>query len=180
MSDRAVGRFSVALLADRIDLVEAVAELRWREWGHPPEPGALAWWVDAARREAGREELPVTFVAVDAAGEVAGAVGLGHVDLQEQRDRSPWLLGMIVRADCRGTGVGRLLLMHLEAWAAQHEYGRIWVATSRAVGFYRACGWRVIETLPRGPGRPTAVLTKALGQRCDTEPSAETADRSGW
>ena len=65
MADNSAGRFSVVLLADRIHLVSGVAEIRWREWGHPPEPQALSWWVDAARREAGREELPVTFVATD-------------------------------------------------------------------------------------------------------------------
>lgn len=162
MADNSAGRFSVALLADRIQLVSAVAEIRWREWGHPPEPEALSWWVDAARREAGREELPVTFVATDMAGEVAGAVGLGQFDIQERRDRSPWLLGMIVRHDCRGMGVGRLLLTQVEAWAARRAYGRIWVATGRAVDFYRACGWQVTETLQRASAGPATVLTKLL------------------
>jgi GNAT superfamily N-acetyltransferase len=162
MANNSAGRFSVALLADRIHLVSAVAEIRWKEWGHPPEPQAFSWWVDAARREAGHEELPVTFVAADKAGEVAGAVGLGQFDIQERRDRSPWLLGMIVRQDCRGMGVGRLLLTHLEAWAARRDYGRIWVATGRAVDFYRACGWQVTETLQRASADPTTVLTKLL------------------
>jgi predicted N-acetyltransferase YhbS len=118
--------------------------------------------VDAARREAGREELPVTFVATDKAGEVAGAVGLGQFDIEERRDRSPWLLGMIVRRDCRGMGVGRLLLTHLEAWAARRAYGRIWVATGQAVDFCRACGWQVTETLQRASAGPATVLTKLL------------------
>jgi predicted N-acetyltransferase YhbS len=162
MADNSTGRFSVVLLADRIHLVSVVAEIRWREWGHPPEPEALSWWVDAARREAGREELPVTFVATDQAGTVAGAVGLGQFDIEERRDRSPWLLGMIVRHDCRGMGVGRLLLTHLEAWAARRAYGRIWVATGQAVDFYRACGWQVTETLQRASAAPATVLTKLL------------------
>jgi GNAT superfamily N-acetyltransferase len=162
MADSGAGALSVALLADRIQLVPAVAEIRWKEWGHAPEPEDLSWWVDAARREAGREELPVTFVATDKAGAVAGAVGLGRFDIEERRDRSPWVLGMIVRPDCRGVGVGRLVLTHLEAWASGRGYGRLWVATGRAVGFYRACGWQVTETLHRGPVGPATVMTKLL------------------
>ena len=37
---------TVALLADQPQLIAAVGELRWREWGHAPEPEQLAWWVD--------------------------------------------------------------------------------------------------------------------------------------
>ena len=37
---------TVALLADQPQLIAVVGELRWREWGHPPEPEALTWWVD--------------------------------------------------------------------------------------------------------------------------------------
>jgi GNAT superfamily N-acetyltransferase len=118
--------------------------------------------VDAARREAGRDELPVTFVATDQAGGVAGAVGLGQFDIEQRRDRSPWLLGMIVRPDRRGMGVGRLLLGHVEAWAARRAYGRIWVATGQAVDFYCACGWQVTETLQRASAGPATVLTKLL------------------
>ena len=32
------GTAAVDLLADRIDLIQAVTDLRWLEWGHPPEP----------------------------------------------------------------------------------------------------------------------------------------------
>ena len=65
-----------------------------------------------------------------------GAVGLGEFDLEERRNRSPWVLGMIVRFDQRGAGSGRLLLGRLERWAHQQGYQRVWVATGwAAVGF---------------------------------------------
>ncbi len=153
--------YSVGLLADGVHLVPTVAEIRWKEWGHPPEPTDLSWWVDVTRRESGRNGLPVTFVATDGVGEAAGAVGLGEFDIEERRDRSPWLLGMIVRQDLRGRGIGRLLLAHLQAWAGDHGYGRMWVATGgTAVQFYRACGWQVIETVQRTPLDPAMVLTR--------------------
>jgi len=55
----------VHLLADRADLIEAVTDLRWLEWGHAPEPIEREWWHAATVREAGRSELPMTWVASD-------------------------------------------------------------------------------------------------------------------
>jgi GNAT superfamily N-acetyltransferase len=153
----------VDLLADRADLIEMVTDLRWREWGHEPEPTERDWWRDATIREAGRDRLPLTWVASDSSGAL-GAVGLGLFDIDERHDRSPWLLGMIVRPDCQGTGLGRLLLAHLEQWASGHAYPEVWAANEgRAVNFYRRCGWTVQETVERS-GRPTVVvLSKRLG-----------------
>ena len=148
----------VHLLADRADLLEAVTDLRWLEWGHAPEPIDRNWWHAATVREAGRSGLPMTWVASDESGAL-GAVGFGRFDIEERRDRSPWLLGMIVRPDRRGSGIGRLLLTHLETWAHRHGYQQFWVATGgAAVGFYQRCGWRIYETVDRD-FEPAKVLT---------------------
>jgi GNAT superfamily N-acetyltransferase len=149
----------VHLLADRTDLIDAVTDLRWLEWGHPPEPVDRDWWHAATVREAGRSKLPMTWVASDQSG-ACGAVGLGQFDIEERRDRSPWVLGMIVRPDRRRAGIGRLLLAHLERWAHRQGYGPMWVATGgAAVGFYQCCGWRIHETVDR-EFEPATVLTK--------------------
>ena len=155
------GPVAVQLLVDHEEQIAAVGAMRGREWGHAPDPEDRAWWVAVTAREAGREGLPITWVAMDGRGEALGAVGLGAFDITERRDRSPWVLGMIVRPDCRGMGTGRLLLAHLEAWAASHGYTRVWVANEGpAVGFYRTCGWEVAETVARAAGETVSVLTK--------------------
>src|SRR5919109_2819717 len=94
---------SIELLADHPHLVSTIGELRWREWGHPPEPDRLDWWVKVTSQEAGRDILPVTWVAIDDFGQAVGAVGLGEFDIEERRDRSPWVLGMIVAVERRGS-----------------------------------------------------------------------------
>lgn len=161
---RSAAAVTVALLADNPHLITAVGELRWREWGHPPEPEALTWWVDVTRREAGRTGLPVTWVAIDAQGQAVGAVGLGEFDIAERRDRSPWVLGMIVAAHRRGEGIGGQLLAALEAWACQYGYAQAWVATGgRAIAFYQKCGWQVAEIVEQASGERATVLTKRLG-----------------
>ncbi|HUA40070.1 MAG TPA: GNAT family N-acetyltransferase [Streptosporangiaceae bacterium] len=149
----------IELLVDHPELIPAVGKLRWQDWGHEPEPTELSWWVDVTASESGRTDLPVTFVAIDAAGSAMGAVGLGEFEPDERRDRSPWVMGMIVQPELRGRGLGRLLLGTLCAWTADHGYDRLWVATGDyAVGFYQACGWTVAETFDR-PGETVIVLT---------------------
>ncbi len=155
-------RVTIELLADHVGLIPVVGQIRWREWGHPPEPGELSWWVDVTRREAGRERLPVTWVALDKRGEALGAVGLAEYDIEERRDRSPWLIGMIVRADLRGRGIGRQLVARLEAWAGDHGFTQLWVATGPAAGFYQKCGWESVETLARTAGETAVILTRRL------------------
>jgi GNAT superfamily N-acetyltransferase len=152
----------IELLTDREDLVEAVTDLRWREWGHPPESTDRGWWREATLREAGRNGLPITWVASDSSGVVA-VVGLGEFDIEERHDRSPWVLGLVVRPDRRRTGLGGLLLTKLENWASGHGHQQVWVANEgHAVDFYRCCGWQMLETVKR-KGRPSVtVLTKRL------------------
>ena len=104
----------------------------------------------------------MTFVAHDAFGVALGAVGLDHYDLDERRDTTPWVTGMIVRPDLRGTGVGRRLMEHLEQWAAAHGIASAWVGTESAAGFYAKCGWIRQETFTRDDGEEVSVLHKHL------------------
>jgi GNAT superfamily N-acetyltransferase len=154
---------SIGLLADHPHLIPPVGEIRWREWGHPPEPEDLDWWVAVTGKEAGRDELPVTWVAVDHQGQATGAVGLGEFDIEERRDRSPWVLGMIVDPGQRNKGTGARLMRALETWAVGHGYSQLWVATGgRAVDFYRKCGWELAESFERASGERVTVLTRSL------------------
>ena len=155
-------RVRVSLLADSPSSVQAVADMRWREWGHAPEPEDPDWWLETTVREAGRDALPVTWVACDVAGETLGAVGLDFYDLDERRDVSPWVTGMIVRRDRRGEGIGRVLMQHLEQWAAEHQIAEAWVGTDLAAGFYRRCGWTPQEVFTTGAGQEMTVLYKRL------------------
>lgn len=155
--------FSTSLLADRPECIPAVADMRWREWGHPPEPVDYSFWLEVTTREAGRTALPITFVCVDQVGEVVGAVGLDVHDLEERRETSPWVTGTIVRDDRRGHGAGRVLMSHLEDWAAAYGFDSLWVGTSVAAGFYEGCGWNPVEVFTTSAGQPMHVLHKQIG-----------------
>ncbi len=159
---------SVHLLADHPQLIPAVGEMRWEEWGNEPERQDLQWWIDVTAREAGRDALPVTWVAVDDRGNALGAVGIAEFDLEERRDWSPWLIGMIVSRPLRGRGIGGRLVQELKRWAGARAFTDVWVATGgRAIDFYVRHGWHLFEVLEQSSGEST-VLKLAL--RRDARP----------
>jgi len=151
---------TVELLVDRPDLLIPLARIRWHEWGDEPGREDPQWWIDTTRRECGRTDPPVTFVAADAAGETVGGVGLIPVERPEFADRGPWVVGTIVRADRRGEGIGTALMARLTDWAGGTGIDRLWVSTgARAVDFYRRCGFEPYEVATPGGGDPINVLT---------------------
>jgi GNAT superfamily N-acetyltransferase len=154
---------AITLLADRPELAVGWAELHWREWGDEPGREELSWWVDAASQAIQRTTVPAAFIALGPAGEVLGGVGLSQFDLEERRDRSPWIVGMIVRADLRGQGIGQALMTRLGAWAITVGIEQVWVCTERegrAAAFYQQCGYARVENLITRRGEDAGIFTK--------------------
>jgi len=154
----------VHLLADHPHLINPIALLRWREWGRDQ---SLTDWIKITARETGRDEIPVTWVAVDDQGAALGAVAIGdHEDVRP--DLSPWVWGMIVRPDARGQGVGRRLLDRLSTFAQVKGHSQVWVATGDpAVEFYERCGFRRVDQQAE-----THVLVKRFSAGRAESPSA--------
>jgi GNAT superfamily N-acetyltransferase len=154
---------SIKLLADQPELIAAVGELRWRDWGNPADPDSLDEWVKISEKEAGYDRLPVTWVAIDDHGQTVGVIGLDEFDIDERRDRSPWVVGVIVAADRRSTGIGSQLMAALEAFAHSKDYSQLWVATGgRAVNFYQKCGWKLTEIIERPNGEKVSILARTV------------------
>ncbi len=160
------GDIRVESLGDHAELVEQAGLLRWREWGYADlDPTS---WIEVTAKEAGPTgQLPITLVAIDAAGDAVGVVGLGPTDSEvseaERGDRVPWILGMVVRVDSRKLGIGRQLLGDLQDVASSLGHPQTWVATGQeAVGFYQRCGWSAVEHIHlESTGNYTTILTKA-------------------
>jgi len=149
----------LGLLADQPELIAEVGALRWRASGGDGTPGP---WIEATARDAGREGLPLTLVAMDLDGQAIGAVTLGPTD-ESVADvcpgLRPWVVRMVVRPGERRCGVGRLMVSAAEDLAREHGHDRIWVsADGEDAGFYRECGWRED---PSYDG-PAAVLAKPV------------------
>ncbi len=158
----------VESLADHPELLEQAGLLRFKEWGYGAQDPAP--FVEVTAKEASPNgQLPMTLVAIDAAGSAAGVVGLGPIDDElsaaELGGRTPWILGMVVRSQSRNLGVGRELLDNLQHVAASLGHPRTWVATGDdAVGFYQRCGWTAVERLRlQSTGIPTTILVRPTG-----------------
>ncbi len=131
----------LGLLADQPELIAEVGVLRWRASG---KGGTAGPWIEATARDAGRDGLPMTLVAMDLDGRALGAVTLGAADADVSGcdAQAPWLVRMVVRPDERRCGVGRLMIAAAEDLARQHGHGELWVAPGDGDReFYRACGW---------------------------------------
>jgi GNAT superfamily N-acetyltransferase len=163
---------TVELLADRPDLLIPLARIRWHEWGGHPGREDLQWWIDTTRSETGGSGLPVTFVAVDPAGRAIGGVGLIPVEHSELADRSPWVVGTVVRADHRSHGIGAALMSHLSLWATAAGIDQLWVATGKpAINFYRRCGFTITEVATLRNGDQPTILTTHLARQPTTGPA---------
>jgi GNAT superfamily N-acetyltransferase len=138
----------LGLLADQPGLVAEVGALRWRASGAHGTPGP---WIEATARDAGRDGLPVTLVAMDLDGQAIGAVTLGRQDTAAGdvcASLAPWVVRMVVRTGERRCGVGRLMVTALEDLAREHGHDRMWVvAEGEDAAFYRGCGWLPTEDL---------------------------------
>ena len=153
----------IVLLADHPFLISTIGELRWKEWGYPPEPDRLEDWIAITSKEAGKHNLPITWVAMDENSSAVGAVGLAEADIEECHDRSPWVVGTIMAENQRGKGIGKQLMSTLEVWAKSKGYSQLWVGTGgRAIDFYRKCGWQIFESIHRPSGEIVTILTKTL------------------
>ena len=148
----------LGLLADQPELIAEVGVLRWRAAG---KGGTAGPWIESTARDAGREELPLTLVAMDLDGQAIGAVTVGETDdAPGCSAHAPWLVRMVVRPGERRCGVGRLMVAAAEDLARQHGHAALWVSPREEdLEFYRACGW--LDTGEPGSG-DTSVLCKAL------------------
>jgi GNAT superfamily N-acetyltransferase len=158
----------LGLLADQPELIAEVGVLRWRASG---TGGTAGPWIESTARDAGRDGLPFTLVAMDLEGRAIGAVTLcehdSHLDEGLRGDRSPWLVNMVVRHDERRCGVGRLMIAAVEDLARERCCRQVWVAAAdEDVVFYRHCGWEGDErwevAARRGSPAAVTVLTKVL------------------
>ncbi len=152
----------LGLLADQPELIAEVGVLRWRAAGSVGTPGP---WIESTAKDAGREGLPLSLVAMDIDGQAIGAVTLGSQDDAPGLacgERAPWVVRMVVRPGERRCGVGRLMITAVEDLAREHGHERMWVAAADdCADFYRRCGWSdVLET--EGFAHASLVLSKEL------------------
>ncbi|MDP2004610.1 MAG: GNAT family N-acetyltransferase [Rubrivivax sp.] len=92
------------------------------------------------------DRVPLCLVALHQ-GELLGVVNLVDNDDEDHTDWSPWLAGMVVRADWRRRGVGSALVRELLGQAWRLGIDRVHFGTD-GPGFYTRLG-AVVHEQPR-------------------------------
>jgi predicted N-acetyltransferase YhbS len=150
-------------LADRPELIDVVAHWHWDEWGHEDPRGSSARWAEGLRRRAGRDAIPITWVAlVD--DEPVGSVALIENDMATHPELSPWLSGLFVVPDRRAEGIGSSLTGHCEAAAATLGVRLLYLYTTTSEDLYRRRGWEAVGREVYG-AEEVVVMAKHLAGR---------------
>jgi GNAT superfamily N-acetyltransferase len=140
--------FSIAPLADHLELVPTLAHWHWSEWETEDPQGTPEKWAERLARRTRRDGIPTTFVALSSplsGGQLLGSASLVEHDLPPRPDLTPWLAGVYVAPAWRGRGVGSALVRRAVAFAAALGIPRLYLHTSTAEHLYAALGWEVLE-----------------------------------
>lgn len=92
------------------------------------------------RSVAAKNPLPVWYLLVDEAGEIAGCAGLITNDFISCGDLWPWLCALYVGEAHRGRGLGGLLIGHIRADAAKMGFSHLYLCTDLD-GYYEKYGF---------------------------------------
>lgn len=151
----------IRLLGECPHHASTVAQWHFGEWGHHYPGGTVDGWLDHIRTRMNTDRIPMTVVALDAAGEPVGTAALTEHDMETHRELSPWLGGVYVVPAARGGGVARALIDDLMGRAAALGIPGLYLYTNGAEGLYRKLGW---SDLAREPymGRDVTIMAKTL------------------
>ena len=140
--------FEVHHLFERPQLGVAAASLIHHAFWTQVPGASVEAMATRLQQAASADRVPLCLVAVQAA-EVTGVVNLVDSDDDDHTEWTPWLAGMVVRADCRGRGVGTALVSELLGHAWRLGVERVYFGTD-GPGFYARLG-AVMQEHPR-PG----------------------------
>lgn len=131
-------------LADHLELAPLLAAWHYREWMALLPDWTLEQAADELRSHVGRRQIPTTFVAVEC-GQPLGSASLLEADLDRWEHLSPWLASVYVVPECRGRGLGRLLVMRAVDEARALGVPALYLFTAGQEAYYHRLGWSPLE-----------------------------------
>ncbi|MDE2380204.1 GNAT family N-acetyltransferase [Bradyrhizobium sp.] len=94
-------------------------------------------------------------------GEPVGTCLLVPSEIEPLHQVSPWLAGLYVAPEHRRCGAGAALVRAIEQQARLRGFGRLFLYTISAAGFYQRLGWNVEERVS-WKGFDTVFMSRAL------------------
>ena len=107
---------------------------------------------------------PLTLVAIDDNGEVAGTGTLRAKPIDSVSNQGPWITALVVEKNRRGNGIGTALVSALEMEARRFRCPFIYTSTHTSGGILLSRGWQAIDEVNTFQGVVTVYRTE-LQQR---------------
>ena len=147
-------------LAERPELLPKLQVWFESEWPSYYGPGQRGNAESDLLAYSNQGSLPVGVVAL-LNGVACGFAALKKEPFPSHPHLLPWVGAAVVDPSLRGQGIGRELLLALEAEARALQYTRIYCATATAVSLLDRCGWQLLERVVH-EGQQVCVYEKAL------------------
>ena len=150
-------------LANWPGLIPELAAMLYQEWADLYQAAGIdqAQLQQVLTERTAVDTLPITLVLVKD-GELVGAGSIKLTEPGTKEGLSPWLAGIFVKPQYRGLGLGRDIVLALEAKAQQLGVETLYLSADSAVDFYLSLGWQVLERLESLGVRDVALMSKTL------------------
>jgi len=148
---------TIELLADHLDALPTLARWQHSEWGDLRVGDTLEARTARLEREVGRDQIPLTVVAL-ANTEVLGSASLVAHDMDTRPELTPWLAGVFVGPEYRRRGIASELVRRIVAEAARLRVPLLYLYTMQSEKLYENLGWAV-EERTKYRGHEVVIMT---------------------
>jgi GNAT superfamily N-acetyltransferase len=148
-------------LANHPSFIPEIADLSYRQWTALFQAAGISQTrlEDMLAERAVTDRIPITLVAL----QDGALIATGSIKLTEPGTKpglSPWLAGIYVKEEYRGTGAGAAIVRALEDKAAQLGIPMLYLSVGTAEGFYTRLGWTVRERIESYGVKEVALMQK--------------------
>ncbi|VDO27418.1 unnamed protein product [Haemonchus placei] len=157
-----VDRYSLIPLYNRQDLNEKCIKLLNQEW--PRSDGAR----EHSQAKSCRLTPPMSFLLIE--NSTDQLIGHARICLLPNRPTACWIESVIVEKECRGLGIGKLLMAYVEDAAKGFGFDEAFLSTDDQVIFYERCGYEKCDPILHST-TATSVFPVPKLASCDTEAS---------
>lgn len=137
-------KIKLGLLKDHQNLIPEIAKWSIKEFGYLNPGETVDDAINKLNMHLNTDTLPICFVLLNDKKLIATAA-LRKISVDTYQSVSPWLGGVMVDEQCRGKGIGSLLMGLVMTEAKKIHKGPWYLITSVRVNFYTNLGWEKID-----------------------------------
>ena len=147
-------------LADYSQHLRELAEWHHQEWSYLRPGEILEARIERLKGRCGRCAIPTVIIAHESEMLVGSAMLVDH-DMDIRMELSPWLAGVYVRPENRGSGIGTALVRRVVQEAAVLNIRKLYLYTPDREKFYQRLGWSTHERVGYR-GTTVAIMSIAI------------------